>query len=163
MSAIATGTNHSVRRLNVDDAERVIAIDRVHAERSRRRFFQKRFAAAKTHPDDFIHIGLMRDNFLRGFAFTRILRGEFGHKRIVAVLDAIGVDLEEKDRGLGKVLMEELAKVLHAMGVHSIESQADWTNHNLLGFFAASGFHLAPRFALERSVDELEDEASEET
>jgi preprotein translocase subunit Sec61beta len=37
-------------------------------------------------------------------------------------------------------------------GVQSLQSQADWTNHGLLRFFDSSGFGLAPRLVLERSV-----------
>ena len=37
-------------------------------------------------------------------------------------------------------------------GVQSLQSQADWTNHGLLRFFDSSGFALAPRLVLERSV-----------
>jgi hypothetical protein len=36
--------------------------------------------------------------------------------------------------------------------VQSLQSQADWTNHPLLRFFDSSGFRLAPRLVLERSV-----------
>ena len=162
MSVISTAISHHIRPLGIEDAERVIAIDRAYADRSRRRFFQKRFAAARTNPDDYVHIGMVRDNLLRAFAFARILRGEFGHQKIIAVLDAIAVDLEEKDRGLGTALMEELTKIMRNIGVHSLQSQADWTNHHLLRFFATSGFRLAPRFALERSVHEPLDETSEE-
>jgi len=36
--------------------------------------------------------------------------------------------------------------------VQSLQSQADWTNHGLLRFFDSSGFRLAPRVVLERSV-----------
>ena len=48
-------------------------------------------------------------------------------------------------------------------GVQSLQSQADWTNHALLRFFDASGFGLAPRLMLERSVltplaESIEDE-----
>ena len=58
--------------------------------------------------------------------------------------------------------MEELSEILRRRGVRSLETQANWTNHDLLRFFESSGFELAPRFSLQRSVAELLDEASEE-
>ena len=45
-----------------------------------------------------------------------------------------------------------LTKVMRQKGVQSLQSQADWTNHGLLRFFDSSGFALAPRLVLERSV-----------
>jgi L-amino acid N-acyltransferase YncA len=58
--------------------------------------------------------------------------------------------------------MGELIETLRAMGVHSLQSLAEWTNHDLLRFFDTSGFTLAPRLSLERSVGEPLTEASEE-
>lgn len=150
------------RPLGVDDLERVIAIDRAHTGHSRRHFFEKRMAAARQHPHDFIQVGVTSAGSLRGFAIARVLRGEFGHEHAVAVLDAVGVDPESQERGVGEALMEELIGRLREMGVRSLQSQVQWGSHNLLRFFDASGFALAPRLALERSVAERLDEASEE-
>jgi GNAT superfamily N-acetyltransferase len=148
--------------LGVADVERVIAIDRAHSGRSRRRFFEKRFAAAAARPQDFIPIGIHRGGALRGFAIVRILRGEFGHEQAVAVLDAVGVEPQSRELGVGRALMGELIDVLDRMGVRSLQSQAEWNNHDLVRFFAASGFALAPRLVLERSVAEPMCEISEE-
>ena len=91
---------------------------------------------------------------LRGFATARILRGEFGRENAVAVLDGLGVEIDTQEQGIGQALMSELVRTLRNMGVQSLQSQAEWTNGTLLRFFAGSGFLLAPRFALERSVVE---------
>jgi GNAT superfamily N-acetyltransferase len=153
---------HDVRSLDSNDVERVIAIDRAHTGRTRRNFFEKRFAAAKLKPDDFIHIGVMRGGALRGFAIARILRGEFGREHVVTALDAVGVELEGQERGVGQALMAELTTMMRRAGAHALQTQADWTNHNLLRFFAAVGLKLSPRLALERSVSKVLDEKSEE-
>jgi GNAT superfamily N-acetyltransferase len=159
MPTEAVGT---VRPLTADDVDRVVAIDRVHSGHGRRSFFEKRFAAAKAHPDDFIHLGVVSGVEVRGFATARILRGEFGGKRTVAVLDGLGIEAESQNRGLGQALMVELTARLRRLGIRTLQSQAVWTNHNLLRFFAATGFHLAPRLALQRAVMQPLDEQSEE-
>jgi GNAT superfamily N-acetyltransferase len=146
----------------MDDIERVIAIDREHSGYSRRRFFKKRFAAVAAEPDDYFHIGVMRGGFLLGFAIARILRGEFGHERAVAVLDAIGVEAESQEHGIGQALMDGLGEIMRCKGVRSLQSQADWTNHRLLRFFHAAGFQLAPRVALQRPINEVLVETAEE-
>jgi ribosomal protein S18 acetylase RimI-like enzyme len=160
---MAAAVAHSTaRRLGLDDVERVIAIDRAHSGHARRRFFERRFEAAQAEPDDYIHIGVTRGGSLRGFAIARILRGEFGQQQTVAVLDAIGVEAESQERGIGQELMDELTAAMRRTGVTMLQSEADWTNHGLLRFFAAAGFALAPRLALQRAVGELKDDLNEE-
>jgi GNAT superfamily N-acetyltransferase len=162
MVAAADVTDRNARPLGADDLEAVIAIDRAHSGRARRRFFEKRFAAAAAQPDDYVHVGATRGGSLCGFAMARILRGEFGHEDAVAVLDAIGVESESRERGIGHVLMEQLCELLRGRGVRSVQSQAVWTNHDLLRFFAASSFEIAPRLALQRSTSALLRERSED-
>jgi ribosomal protein S18 acetylase RimI-like enzyme len=161
MDVVATPADSQLRPLAPDDVEQVIAIDRVHSGHTRRRFFERRFAAAREEPGDYIQLGVVRGSSLRGYAIARILRGEFGREH-VAVLDALGVEAESQERGIGQALMEGLLAAMRAGGVRVVQSQADWTNHNLLRFFAAAGFELAPRLALQREVGELAGEAGEE-
>jgi GNAT superfamily N-acetyltransferase len=155
-------SDESARSINAGDLERVIAIDRAHTGHSRRRFFEKRFAAAAAHPDDFVQIGLTRGGSLRGFAVARLSRGEFGREDVVAVLDAVGVEPESQDRGVGQALIEQLIEILRQKGVRSLHSQASWASHHLLRFFDTSGFQLSPRMVLERSVGEALLEPAEE-
>jgi ribosomal protein S18 acetylase RimI-like enzyme len=163
MSNAAASTDNTVRSLRPADLERVIAIDSGHVGEPRRRFFEKRLAHAQQHPEDFVQVGVARKGALVGFAFARILRGEFGREQAIATLDALGVEHDSRERGVGRALMDGLTKVMREKGAQSLHSQADWTNHALLRFFDASGFRLAPRLVLERSVlaplaEPLEDE-----
>lgn len=163
MDQASFGSGHGgARPLISSDLEQVIGIDQVHIGRSRRHFFEKRFAAASRHPEDFLHVGIMAGGRLRGFVIARILRGEFGHKDVVAVLDAVGVDTQCRDRGIGQTLMEELIKLARRRGVRLLHSQANWTGADLLHFFDSAGFVMAPRVALERQVSELAEDVAEE-
>ncbi len=141
-----------LRRLDALDLQRIVAIDLEHTGRSRRHFFEKRLAAATTHAEDFVDIGVMRGGSLRGYAMARLLRGEFGREHVTAVLEAIGVETTSRDLGIGQVLMDGLSAALKAHGARWLQSQADWTSQAMLRFFEASGFELAPRMLLERSV-----------
>jgi len=162
MAEAGTTVHDGIRALNGADLERVIAIDRTHSGRSRRHFFEKRFAAAAAHPDEFIQIGVARGGSLRGFATARVFCGEFGREPPIAMLDAIGVEMELQERGLGRLLMDGLIESMRRAGVHKLQSQAEWTNHGLMRFFDASGFQLADRVVLERSNSELLAEPSED-
>jgi GNAT superfamily N-acetyltransferase len=154
MNSVSATASRSAHLLGIEDAKRIIAIDRAHTGRTRRQFFEHRLAAARARPNDFIHVGVSRSGVLRGFAIARILRGEFGRKRAVAVLDAVGVEPQSQELGVGQALIEALVDAMRQKGVASLQSQVDWKNRDLLHFFAASGFELAPRVALERSVVE---------
>jgi ribosomal protein S18 acetylase RimI-like enzyme len=162
MNEVGTTFHNGIRALNGGDLERVIAIDRAHSGRSRRHFLEKRFAAAAAQPHEFIQIGVMRGGALRGFATARVFRGEFGREPPIAMLDAIGVEMELQERGLGRSLMDGLIETMRRAGVHKLQSQAEWTNHGLMRFFDASGFELAHRVVLERSSSELLAEPSED-
>lgn len=152
----------STRPITVADLEQVIAIDKVNTGHSRRHFFEKRFAAAKARPSDFVHVGVVAGNALKGFAIARILRGEFGQKDAVAVLDALGVAPESREHGLGQSLVEGLVASARQQGARSVQSQVDWKSVELLRFFNTSHFQLAPRLALERAAGELPEQVDEE-
>lgn len=159
---VETTLSRNIRALVAADLERVIAIDRIHSGRSRRHFFEKRFATAQARPDDFVHVGVVTGDGLQGFAVARILRGEFGQKDAVAVLDAVGVDPQSREHGLGQSLMDGLVDLSRQRGVRSLQSHVSWTSLELLRFFNASNFKLAPRLDLERPVAELREDADEE-
>lgn len=152
----------STRPITVADLEQVIAIDKAGSGQSRRHFFEKRFAAAKRRPNDFIQIGVVDDKALRGFAIGRILRGEFGQKDAIAVVDALGVELESREHGLGHRLMDGLVETARGQGAQSMQSLVDWKNPDLLRFFNGTHFALAPRLALECATAELRVEVDEE-
>lgn len=162
MHAVSAVSDDRVRPLGAGDVERVIAIDCSCSGYSRRHFFAKRFAAAAAHPDDFIHLGAVCSGSLRGFAIARVLRGEFGHADTVAVLDSIGIEPESRKRGFAQALMDELGRIMRRRGVRILQSQADWTNHDLVRFLEAAGFELAPRLVLQRRVGDLLTEISDE-
>jgi hypothetical protein len=57
--------------------------------------------------------------------------------------------------------MAELTSRLRGLGIRTLQSQAVWTNHDLLRFLAAAGFELAPRLALQRPAQALEEQSEE--
>jgi len=152
----------STRPITIDDLEQVIAIDKVSSGQSRRHFFEKRLAAAKKRPNDFVHIGVVDGDALRGFGIARILRGEFGQKDAIAVVDTLGVAPESREHGLGQRLMDGLVEAARKQGAQSVQSLVDWKNPDLLRFFNSAHFELAPRLALECAMSDLRAETDEE-
>lgn len=145
-------TDTRLRPLQAEDLDAVISIDSQHTGRPRRQFFEKRFAAAATRPDGFMHLCIDAGGGPVAFALVRILRGEFGGDEPVAALDVIGVEPDSTGRGYGRAVLHGVARSLSDAGIRSLRSQAEWKNSDLLQFFEDAGFALAPRLVLERST-----------
>jgi GNAT superfamily N-acetyltransferase len=153
----ATVAQPDVRPLEAADLDRCVAIDRVHAGRSRRGFFETRLQAALKAPKDFIYVGATVGGELAGFALVRLLEGEYGATAPVGVLDAIGVEKGHLGSGLGQKLMRGVEDVMRGKGIVELRSQLDWRNHGLMRFLERAGFALAPRLVLYRPVAEPAD------
>lgn len=144
----------TLRPLQAEDLPAVVALDRQASGRSRRGFYEKRLQTALRHPESLVTRGAFTGSKLVGFAFARLLDGEFGAEQATAALDAIGVDPAHRGKGVGRTLIAGLDAALKKRGVVEMQTQDVWTNTDLLGFFAAAGFRLAPRYVLERPTAE---------
>ena len=99
--------------LKADDLEAVIAIDSANSGASRRGYFEKRLDAATDRPKDYVYVGLHADGKLAGFAFARLVDGEFGKPGASASLDAIGVDPAAQGKGYGQMILKAVEEILN--------------------------------------------------
>jgi ribosomal protein S18 acetylase RimI-like enzyme len=143
----------TIRALRPEDAEAVVRIDRQRSGRSRTEFYAKRFQTLAADPRAFVAVAAEQAGLVVGFAFARILDGEFGGAAPAGALDAIGVTGEQEREGVATSLLSGLEAALSARGVRELRTQVEWTEHGTAAFFAASGFRLAPRVVLERSLE----------
>lgn len=153
---------NNVRPLRSDDLEKVIVIDAQTTGTSRRGYFEKRLHAATDRPKDFIYVGLEEDGALTGYAFAKLVNGEFGKPGASASLDAVGVDSAHVQKGFGQALLDEVVRVLAGKGVETLTSQIEWSNRTMLGFLSGAGFELAPRTVLTRSTELMAQEMADE-
>jgi GNAT superfamily N-acetyltransferase len=142
----------TTRPVTTADLDTIVALDRKVTGQSRRGFYEKRLAAQGRDPRAFASLAIQAEGRLAGFVFAQILDGEFGGKEPIAVLDALCVDPDARGGHLGRQLMAALERQLAGHGVRELQTQADWTAHELIRFFGASGFELAPRLVLERET-----------
>ena len=152
----------TVRPLRPGDAEAIVSIDRARTGRSRKEFYAKRFAALADHPRTVAAVAAEQGGRVVGFAFARVLDGEFGGAAPVGALDAIGVLAEQEREGVATALLAGLEAALAAHGVRELRSQVDWSEHGMTAFFSAAGFRLSPRVVLERSLERPVDDEREE-
>ena len=155
-------TKAEIRPLAAGDLEAVITIDMATTGISRRGYFEKRLAAATDRPRDYIYVGLHDDDKLLGFAFAKMVDGEFGRPGASASLEAIGVDPDHTGKGYGQILLDGVKKILCNKGVGALVSQVDWSNSAVIGFFMGADFILSPRQVLTRSTDVIAPKLNED-
>ena len=141
-----------LRALRPDDLDAVVAIDARLTGRPRRMFFEKRLDAALAAPAGFVTAAIEEDGGLSGYAIARVNNGEFDDKVTLAVLDVIGIEPGHEHHHLGTRLVEGLVAGLRTRGIGELRTQVDWQNQNLMHFFTATGFRLAPSQVLERQI-----------
>lgn len=143
----------TVRSLQPADVDAVVRIDRERSGRARTEFYGRRFQAFAQEPGSVVAVAAERDGRVAGFAFARVLDGEFGGAAPVGALDAIGVPPAAERGGVATALLGAVEEALARRGARELRSQVDWTDHGLAAFFASAGFRLSPRVVLERGLD----------
>jgi GNAT superfamily N-acetyltransferase len=162
MTATPVAPEIRVRALRTDDIDRLVAIDRAHVGRSRRRVLAKRLEMHAADPAESLQFGVDVKGRLAGFVLARVQRGEFGRTDSSAVIDVLGVDPASRGQGCGRALMDAITTEARARNLPRLHSQADWTMDELLRFFADAGFELSSRLVIERPVAVPFDESPDE-
>lgn len=143
----------TIRPLLQADLDTVVTIDREASGRSRTEFYGRRFRTLAEDPKWVVALAAVQGGRVVGFAFAHVLDGEFGGAAPVGVLDAIGVPPALGREGVATALLSGVERELAGRGVRELRTQADWTEHGIAAFFAASGFRLSPRVVLERALE----------
>ncbi|MGZ6144163.1 MAG: GNAT family N-acetyltransferase [Myxococcales bacterium] len=146
----------TVRPLTAADFDAVVALDARVAGAQRRGYFEKRLRAAVRQPRRHLQLAADLGGKLAGFVLARKTGGEYGDPENAVVLEAFGVDPEARHRGAGSGMLAELEKLARARAISALATQASWRDHDILRFFDASGFELAPRRILEVPVGRFE-------
>lgn len=143
-------TDHvEVRTLKQDDLDWVVRIDQQHSGRSRREYYRVKLAEANEDTGVRISLAAFIKGEPAGFMMGRLYYGEFGLPEPVAILDSLGVAPAFAGNRVGKALLRQLAANLHALGIEKIETEVEWDQVGLIGFFQHVGFRPAPRLCLE--------------
>ncbi len=145
-----TEAKGEVRRLNKADLDRVVEIDSAIAGQSRRGFFENRVASSLDEPAGFISLAYVEGGMVQGFALAHMLDGEFGGRRPVAILDAVGVHRTVRGHGGAHALMKDLQTAARGRGAHALRTQVNWPNEPLMHFLGQAGFRLGTRLVLGR-------------
>ncbi|HEX8012072.1 MAG TPA: GNAT family N-acetyltransferase [Casimicrobiaceae bacterium] len=143
----------AIRPLARGDIDAVVDIDAAAEGRSRRAYFERRFAAAQREPE--LHVQFAAagaDARAAGYIMARVLEGEFGRGDPALHLEAIGVRQDAKGAGVGKRLLAAIEEHARHRGIQELRTQSAWNNHSMLRWLDANGFSLAANHILDCAV-----------
>ena len=152
MSAVSQPTI-ALRALAREDLMEVVAIDAAIEGRPRRRYIERRLAAALREPAQHVQLAAVDADGLAGYMLARVLEGEFGRSERALRIELLGVRPEARHRGIAHRLFDALLGWAARHGVTELRTAAAWNDHRMLGWFDAMGFALAPVQVLELSVE----------
>jgi predicted N-acetyltransferase YhbS len=143
----------TVRVMRPTDLEAVAAIDEKITGTNRREYYEHRLEVAG-RSDMQLNASLVAEagDKIVGFLLGTLYFAKFGIPETSAVVDALGVDPESQDRGVGGALFDQFRSNMKAARVDKIYTLVDWGDVRLLKFFGNQGFVPSQRLSLECKV-----------
>lgn len=138
-----------VRTIREGDLDAITDIDAASAHRKRPQYFRMIFERSTRLVEMQMSLVAEAEGRVIGFVIASVYYGEYGIVEPAASIDAIGVALDVRGRGVGHAMLQQLRSNLGALGVTTFRSEVSWSDFDLLAFFESEGFVPAPRLCLE--------------
>ena len=152
-----------IRRLASADLDPAVAIDAAIGGRQRRAYIEQRLAQAQRAPEQHAQFAVEEHGALAGFVLGRLLEGEFGRTEPGLRLELIDVLPGSRDRGAGRALVLALEDEARRRGLRELRTTALWTQHEMLRFLHANGWHMGNTQVVDYALGEGELGTSRET
>ncbi|HUL73182.1 MAG TPA: GNAT family N-acetyltransferase [Vicinamibacterales bacterium] len=149
-----------VRTLRPSDRETIVSIDAVSVGRRRDQFLALKLAQAFADTGIAISLAAEIDGHVVGFVLARVYYGEFGVMEPAAVIDVIGVHPDFRGRHVAAALVDQLRMNLIGLGIARLQTEVQWDNPDLLGFFQREGFAIAQRICLDLNLKDRRTDVS---
>ena len=143
----------TIRALNAQDLDAVVAIDAAVEGRSRRSYFQRRLDAARAQPGLHVQLAAVDAAGLAGCMLARRTSGEFGRHRPGLRLEVVGVRDDRRGQGVAGQLLQAIADNAIRHGAAELRTTAAWTNQRMLPWLQAMGFQRADDQVMDCAVD----------
>jgi GNAT superfamily N-acetyltransferase len=141
-----------VRGMKQGDLDKLAQMDARITGRNRRGYFEGKLEEALHESDVRVSLVAEVDGEAAGFIMARVDFGAFGRVEPIAVLDTIGVDPDQRGRGVGRALLSQLLLNLATLRVERIRTELSWNEHDLLQFLNACGFQPAQTLCLQHAI-----------
>jgi predicted N-acetyltransferase YhbS len=138
-----------VRSIREGDLDAITDIDAASSHRKRPQYFRMIFQRSTRLAEMQMSLVAESEGRVVGFVIASVYYGEYGIVEPAASIDAIGVALDLRGRGVGHALLRQLRANLGALGVTTFRSEVSWSDFDLLAFFESEGFVPAARLCLE--------------
>ena len=158
--------NPRIRVLCDDDLNSVVKIDKKIFGKERREFWKRKILYSDIYPRPALVAEI--DGKVVGFILGFVSGWQFGVPDSVGWIDQIGVDPVYQRQGVGKLLFNELVKVLKRSGtekrpeikegkrdiegVNIIYTLVSWDRWDLIQFYHAMGFKKGNMLNLEQKI-----------
>ena len=150
MNPVASHT--TLRALNAQDLDAVVAIDAAAEGRSRRGYFERRLQAARAQPGLHVQLAAVDDAGLAGCMLARRTSGEFGRQRAALRLEVIGVRDDRRGQGVARQLLQAMADYALRHDTPELRTTADRSNQRMLPWLQAMGFERGAEQVLDCAV-----------
>ena len=146
-------TEINVRLLERYDFNAVVEIDGKVFNEARPEYYEMKFSRALEKKDRMVVSFVAVENEkVIGFVMCELSVGEYGVPANEAFFDTIGIHPEYQNKGIGRLLLEELVVHLKKVGVEKIDTLVDWNDWQLVKFLNLNGFKPSTKISLELNI-----------
>lgn len=141
----------TIRKIEADDHDAIIAIDAIHSGEAKPQYWQERLKPfVESNRKRRITLGYVAvaEGKVIGYILAEGRSWEFGSP-LCGWIFAIGVDPKCGRRGVGLALCREVCLKFKSMNITTIRTMVRKDDVDVLSFFRASGFKAGPFIELE--------------
>jgi len=144
-----------IRVMKESDVEPVAEIDYKVFGKRRPEYYERKIAEVLDEESGRLVTSLVAEvgDQVAGFIMGSVYLGEFGIPESMASIDTIGVDPAYQRQGIAGYLLDEFKTTVKKAGVDKIHTLVNWTDTDLLGFFANMGFVAANTLNLKLELE----------
>ncbi len=141
-----------VRSMQDSDLQQIIRIDKKITANDRSPYYRLKQDEALHRTGIRVSLIAEMEGFVVGFIMVRVDYGDFGNTSSEAVMDALGVDPDYQNTGIGSELMTKLMTNLANLKVDKIRTEIDWNDTSLVAYLGTTGFVPAQALVLSRAI-----------
>jgi ribosomal protein S18 acetylase RimI-like enzyme len=144
-----------IRVMRESDLEQVTEIDyKVFGER-RPEYYESKMAEVLDEESGRLVTSLVAEvgGKVAGFIMGNVYLGEYGIPESIAYIDTLGINPAYQRQGVAGYLLDEFKTTVKKAGVNKVRTLVNWSDIDLLGFFANRGFVAANTLSLKLDLD----------